>query len=214
MFPDQSGVEHFDREFKNLLRSHNFENMSAHSGIIYGVRADFCLSYLNPAWFRFAKENGGEPYISKEWGLGRSILDCVSGEVKAFYEARWNSCLGAHEVWSHDYECSSDTLYRRYHQIVYPMGRREGLLFVNSLVVERLHDPSARPPVKAARESSYMDENGLICQCAHCRRVKNVRETERWDWVPEWVKRCPQYTSHTFCPMCFRHYYPIAATDE
>ena len=113
----------------------------------------------------------------------------------------------------HDYECSSDTVYRRYHQIVYPIGGREGLLVVNSLVVERLNHPDRRP-ARAADELFYVDENGLIYQCAHCRRVKNVREGERWDWVPEWVKRCPECTSHVFCPTCFRHYYPIAAPRE
>ncbi len=206
-------MEHFDREFKNLLRNHNVEDLSAHSGVIYGVWADFCLSYLNPAWFRFAKENGGEPHISAEWGLGRSILDCISGEVRKFYEAKWNACLNAQEVWTHDYDCSSDMVYRRYHQIVYPMGRREGLLIVNSLIVERRHDKARMPPTGAAGQSFYLDENGFIHQCAHCRRVKNTREAERWDWVPEWVRRCPEHTSHTFGPTRFRHYYPMAATD-
>ncbi len=157
-------MENFDRVFRNLLlRQHNIEELRAHAGPIYGVWADFRLSYLNPAWFRFAKDNGGEPHISAEWGLGSSILDCVSGEVKAFYEAKWNDCLASHEAWSHDYECSSDTVYRRYHQIVYPIGQRAGLLIVNSLVVERLHNP-ARGVAGAADKLSFVDENGLIHQ--------------------------------------------------
>ena len=56
-------------------------------------------------------------------------------------------------------------------------------------------------------------ENGLICQCAHCRRVKDFREEERWDWVPDWVTKCPDNTSHTFCPTCFGFYYP-SSTHE
>jgi hypothetical protein len=202
-----------NRAFKNLLRSHRFENLETHTGAIYGVWANFRLGYMNPAWFLFAKANGGEPSISVEWGLGRSIMDCVSGEIKALYETKFNACLNSHTVWSHEYECSSDTIYRVYHQIVYPLGQGEGLLIVNSLVIESPHDPEQRP-VRAADESIYVDENGFICQCAYCRRVKNYREAERWDWVPEWAKRCPKRTSHTFCPSCFGHYFPMATAPK
>ena len=206
-------MEKCEHDFRELLRKHNLKDLGVHSGTIYGVWADFRLSYLNPAWFRFARENGGEPKISEEWGLGRSILDCVAGEVKAFYERKWNACLDAHEAWSHDYECSSGSVYRRYQQISYPIGHRDGLLIVNSLVVERPHDLD-RGPARAADESCYVDENGIILQCPGCRRVKNLLEPERWDWVSEWVNRCPKCTSHSFCPTCFRHYYPIAPTGE
>ncbi|WP_305906463.1 hypothetical protein Q9L42_001090 [Methylomarinum sp. Ch1-1] len=205
-------MERLDRAFEKLLRHHNFAFLEAHSGAIYGVWDNFRLAYLNPGWFRFAKENDGEPRISKEWGLGRSILDCVSGDVKVLYQTKLNACLNTSEVWSHQYECSSDTVYRCFHQLVYPLVRRGGLIIVNSLVIEELHDPSKRQAM-AADESVYIDENGFICQCAYCRRVKNYSVAERWDWVPEWVRRCPDNTSHTFCPACFAHYFPMATTD-
>jgi hypothetical protein len=206
-------MEQFDREFRILLRSHNFKDINAHSGTAYGVWENFRLAYLNPAWFQFAKENKGEPNISAEWGLGTSILDCVSGDVRELYEAKFNQSLDSHEIWNHEYECSSETVYRRYHQIVYPMGQREGLLIVNSLVAERPHDKEQRS-TRDADESHYVDQSGLICQCAYCRRVKNFREIERWDWVSEWVRRCPENTSHTWCPTCAQHYFPQPTTDK
>ncbi|SFL22726.1 hypothetical protein SAMN05216302_104423 [Nitrosomonas aestuarii] len=206
-------MEHIDRAFKLLLKNHYIDDLNTHTGVIYGVWANYRLAYLNPAWFRFALENGGEPQITADWGLGRSILDCMSGVVREFYKAKFDKCLMSHEVCNHLYECSSKTVYRRYHQIVYPLGDREGLLFVNSLITNRPHDKEKRPD-RDANELFYVDENGFICQCALCRRTKNLREAERWDWVPEWVRQCPEHTSHTFCPSCFGHYFPLTTTTS
>jgi hypothetical protein len=206
-----SRMERLDREFQSLLSHYNFEYLETYSGVIYGVWKNFRLAYLNPEWYRFAKENGGEPVISTKWGLGRSILDCVSGDVKRFYAANLKACLTSHTIWSHDYDGSSGAIGRCYHQIVYPLLDQEGLLIVNSSVVEGLHDPKRRP-ARTAVEGIYLDKNGFYCQCAYCRRVKNFHETERWDWVPAWVKRYPENTSHTFCPSCFAHYFSMAST--
>lgn len=203
-------MERLDRKFRTLLRHYNLDYLETHSGTIYGVWKNFRLAYLNPEWYRFAQENGGEPNISNEWGLGRSLLDCVSGDMKEFYASKLKECLNSQTVWSHDYDCSSDTIYRSYHQIVYPLLQQEGLLIVNSLVIEGARDPELSRD-NAADKLIYLDKNGFFCQCAYCRRVKNFHDPERWDWVPEWVKRCPKNTSHTFCPFCFAHYFPMAA---
>lgn len=196
-----------DREFERLLRGHNFDDLEAHAGAIYGVWGDFHLAYLNPGWYQFARENEGEPNISTNWGLGKPILNCMSGKIREFYEDKFNACLNAHAIWAYEYECSSDIFYRRYHQIVYPLGQREGLLFVNSLIIKRRHNAERRS-ARTVDRSLYMDRNGMISQCAFCRRVKNISGTEHWDWVPKWVKRCPKNTSHTYCPTCFGFYFP------
>lgn len=206
-------MKRLEASFKKLLRYHDFAFLEEHGGAIYGVWNDFRLAYLNPAWFRFAKENQGEPNISIKWGLGRSILDCIQGDIKALYQEKLHTCLDSNKVWAHDYECSSDAFYRYYHQIVYPLPLREGLLIVNSLIVEKPHNPKQRQ-AKSADETIYLDENGFICQCAYCRRVKNFRHHEQWDWVPEWVQHCPDNTSHTYCPACFGHYFTTAASDK
>lgn len=202
-------MDHLDKEFKILLRHHNIEDLNAHAGVIYGVWSNYRLAYLNPAWFQFAMENGGEPHITAEWGLGRSILDCMSGIVRKVYKAKYDKCLISLEIANYQYECSSETVYRRYHQIVYPLGKHEGLLIVNSLIVDRPHNKEKRP-TRDANKLLYMDKNGFICQCALCRRTKNLRKAEQWDWVPEWVRQCPAHTSHTFCPTCFGHYFHLS----
>ncbi len=196
--------------FAKLLGGYDIVGLRAHAGVIYGLWPDFRLAYLNPAWFQFALANGGEPRISRDWRLGASILDAMTSPVREFYAAKYRNALRTYGVWSHEYECSSDTIYRWLHQMAYPLGRGEGLLIVNSVRIERPHDPHERPARRAA-DAVYRDHNGLTHQCAHCRRVKNLLEVERWDWVPEWVKTAPRAATHTLCPLCFAHYYPSAA---
>ena len=63
---------------------------------------------------------------------------------------------------------------------VQPLGDREGLLVVNSLVLSRPQETVAAP----ADESLYLDINGLFHQCSHCRRMQQARAPKNWDWVP------------------------------
>lgn len=193
-------------EFPDLLRGHDLEALNAHAGSIYGVWADYTLAYMNPAWFRFAEENQGEPEISRRWGLGASILDCCTGGyVRNVFSSWFRFCLSQQLPWEHDFECSSGDQYRLFHQNVYPLGRGEGLLIVNALRVEYAQQDWAG----AASMSHYLDEDGCLQQCANCRRVRSFAEPERWDWVPDWVRHCPENISHTFCPVCLRCYYPL-----
>jgi hypothetical protein len=97
-------------------------------------------------------------------------------------------------------------MYRRYVMQVYALEHGAGFLVVNSLLIERAHDPLAAVP--AQREEDYRDENGLLCQCSHCRRYRCMRVAERWDWIPAWVRRQPARTSHGLCRVCFDYYYP------
>jgi hypothetical protein len=192
--------------FETLLRSYNLADLEKHHGSIYGLWPDLRLAYVNPAWYRFAAENAGEPDISTRWQPGSSILAAFSSELAVFYKNAYEKCLESGEPWEHQYECSSKDLYRCFHKIVYPL-QQKGLLVVNTLVVERSHDDKERQPCKPD-ESVYRDLHGFIHQCAHCRRVQNLRTEERWDWIPEWVEWIDSRTSHTLCPTCLGYYNP------
>lgn len=202
-----------DRDFAELLRDHRVDGLNEHDGVVYGLFADYTLGYMNPAWFRFAQQNGGEPQISRDWPLHRSVLDCADGALRGYLASGLDRCLQSGETWEHEYECSSAAVYRLHHQIVYPLADRRGLLVVNSPVVERPHDPARRPP-KEADDKIYADANGLFTQCSSCRRMRNYRIPGRWDWVPEWIENSPQRTSHTFCPTCFGYYFPAPSVGR
>ncbi|MEQ8785608.1 MAG: hypothetical protein RIC55_04885 [Pirellulaceae bacterium] len=182
------------------------KQLDAHQGSVYGLTSDLHIAYVNPAWDRFAAENAGEPAIGRSWNLGASWLDAIPEVLRQFFlDLLASSRAGKdslHPV-SHDYECSSDETFRRFHMDVYPLRADAGYLIVNSLLVEEPH-PNA---CKVSSLNGYADSDGVIHQCAHCRRVEHQRVPSRWDFIPQWVKSPPQSVSHSICPICLDHYY-------
>lgn len=200
------GTKRLDDNFLSVLDGFQLETLEREPSPVYGLSAEKTLNYLNPGWFVFASENGGEPGISERFGIGTFIGDALAGESWDYYMKAFQAILETGKVWHHDFECSSDTVLRLYHQSVYPLRGGGGLLVVNSLIREQPHEPdvrTARPP----RRDLYVQETGLITQCSNCRRVQRVEPPDVWDWIPAWVRRVPPDTSHSFCPLCFDYYW-------
>ncbi len=84
-------------------------------------------------------------------------------------------------------------------------GRREGLIVVHSLIVERPYSGEDWEP-KPPGEETYCDENGLIRQCADCRRVRRPGPEAIWDWVPDYVTAQPDRISHGLCEICLERF--------
>jgi hypothetical protein len=145
------------------------------------------------------------------------VLEVCGEALAPFYRDWYTACLNADRdklfPSQHEYDCSSADLYRRFSMTLYPLGEREGLLVVNSLIAESPHGDRQGPAYDADR-AVYSDADGLIHQCAHCRKVRHLRENNRWDWVPHWVRSSPLETSHGICPNCFDFYYPEARLRE
>lgn len=193
-------------DFPDLLDCFSMETLELDSNSVYGLSVDLALNYLNPAWFSFAAENEGEPAVSERFGIGTRIADALSGSAREYYLDAFRAVLKTGKVWHHDYECSSPQKFRLYHQSVYPLFQRQGLVVVNSLVSERPFDGSLRSPSPPLIEL-YTRETGIIAQCSNCRRVQRASRPEVWDWVPEWVENMPDNISHSFCQICFEYYY-------
>lgn len=194
--------------FMRLLRPFSLEDLEKQEGTVFGLWSDLRIAYLNPWWFRFARENGGEEDIILYWGLGRSIMDCVPDVLRTFYINLYESALKKHPSSGppiqHQYECSSDNHFRLYLMTLYRLEGAGGILVVNSTVIEKPHDIETRPPREGVADR-YTDKNGFIHQCSNCRRIKNLQEEGRWDWVPLWVRRPIRQTSHTLCYTCFAY---------
>lgn len=197
--------------FDRVLRGFSLAEVEQHAGTAFGVWPDFRLAYLNPAWFEFGRVNQGEPRLSVEWTLGRSVFDAIPQVLQDFYRTLFSEAMGNAKPGprppAHCYECSSAELYRRFALTTYRLGNGEGLLVVNSLLVEQPHDLAGRQPGSADRPT-YLQTDGNIRQCSHCRRIAHGSEPNRWDWVPEWVDSSPPETSHTLCSFCLDYYYP------
>jgi hypothetical protein len=203
---------HCDSTFLPLLESLDIAGLERHPSSVYGMRPDMTLAYFNPAWLTFSAQNGGEPAISTQWGLGCNVIAAISAVLQPYYISAFNNCLQVLEPWKHQYECSSAEKYRLMYMIAYPLAKGRGILSVHSQIIEKPHDPQTRP-ARAADEAAYLDQNGYFHQCAHCRRMQHATMPEQWDWVPPWVESPPPKTSHTICPLCLNHYYPEFQVD-
>lgn len=195
-------------DFKKRLVRFSPKTLENHDSPIVGLRPDLRMAYFNPAWFAFARANDGEPAITRDWPQGRSIMDAVPDDLKAFYRRRFESCMATGIPWSHSYECSSADIYRLFHLKAYPLSNGKGLLVVHSRRVEHPHDDGDRPP-RNFSASEHVDCNGFVHQCANCRRIENLATAHhRWDWVPALVRAPHAHVSHTICPICLEYYHP------
>lgn len=201
--------------FAPLLERFDRQALDENPGTVYGVWADFSLAYANAEWFRFAAENGGQALAdSAGSSLGRVIMDAVPAELQPYY--RYLYALAnvrdprVSAPLCHEYDCSSSELYRRFAMHIYTLDGFKGYLVVNSLLVERPHEPGIA--VQAPREEAYREDSGFFCQCSHCRRFRRHGAPEHWDWIPAWVERQPAKTSHGLCRVCFDYYYPKTST--
>lgn len=196
-----------DPAFLPLLAGFDLDELERHGGTVFGLWPDLRLACFNEAWVRFARENAGEPGISARFGLGVSIAGAMRGPLRAYYAGRFTGVLRTKRPWEHRYECSSPELSRFLHLTAHPLAGGEGLLVVNSTVVERAHDVAGLP-AHAADPRAYLDEQGNLRQCGHCRRTQRTDAPLFWDWVPAWVGKSPANTNHDLCPVCLDYYYP------
>ncbi len=174
-------------------------------GSAYLLSPALCLTYVNEGWRRFARENGG-PELATPLDCRQSVLDVVAAPLQSFYRAAFARVLAGGEAWTHTYECSSAEVFRKFNMRVESNPHGEGLVVIHSLVVETPFDRvDGDPPIVG----DYTNLQGLIVQCANCRRVKRSYVPERWDCVPSFVVHASEYAvTHGLCPGCDALYYP------
>lgn len=174
-----------------------FGALAATANVTYIVSGDWRVVRVNDAWHSFARDNGGGP-----WREGGSLLDVIPPALLPFYEAGFARARESGQRWEHDYECSSPDLFRKFRMLAYPYG--DSLLVTHSLLIETPH------PAALFRASNAYERDGFITMCAHCRRVLAVGGRERWDWVPDYLRRQQPNTSHGLCTGCYTYYYEVS----
>lgn len=161
----------------------------------YVLSADLRIVRANTAWERFARANGGDERLA-HGARGSDVLDAASPLLRPFLRDLFERGLATGEVVEHDYECSSPDLYRACRMIAIPVAATF-LVVTHSVRLETAHD---RTP-HAADDGRYL-HGGVIRMCAGCRRVQAAAATERWDWVPAYLRPMPATVSHGLCPAC------------
>ncbi|MFU8814756.1 MAG: hypothetical protein ACNA7W_05390 [Pseudomonadales bacterium] len=195
------------QDFPALIRGFDIDALESDAHSACALSTDLSFLYFNPAWFRFARANGGEAIDSPRYGLGASFVDVLPEVVRNDYVAAYRGVLDTGQPWHHDYECSGPDLFRRYHQTVYRFHNGQGLLVVNSL--REAHRPISdfRMPQAPAQGTYRSTITGLITQCCNCRRVQRIVAPYQWDWVPAWVKAMPCNTTSGLCEFCNQYYW-------
>ena len=183
------------------------EIVEADTAVIFCLDSDLLITYCNPAWDRFATENGG-PELRRPQVIGTCVLDYISGPARDYYATAYKRVLAQSKPWQHRYECSSEKVHREFRLLAIPIKKRPGVFVRNSLDVEHAHQEALSKPL----EKVYRQSNGLITMCSGCRRTRrNLSGVEIWDWVPAFLALPPaaaRQITYGICSTCRELYYP------
>lgn len=200
-------MKRYHDDFLQKFEGIEFTTLEDSSSSIYALDTDLKISYLNPAYVKFAEENDPSGNTLSKFPISAQIGDAISDpRLKDYYLDAYKEVLSTGKNWTQEYECSSPETYRMYHQTAYPFKNGKGLIIVNVLSVRIPMDQTERI-VNGATENSYTNQDGLIVQCSNCRYTERADKAETWDWVPDLVKQMPENMSHTICPICLDYYW-------
>jgi len=202
-----------DPTFEQLLVGFYRQPLDQGDDVIYGVWPDLTLAYSNARWTRFALENDGADVL-RRWTLGVSVRSAFGPDLDPFYVRAFGEVLSTGTIWQHTYACPSPRQTRWFNMRALPLGRK-GLLVCHSLVsAGEIAEPRGRRP----SATPYRDTNGLVTQCAHCRRVQVVAADRAaqpsWHYVPAFIERPPPRTTHGLCPICFVYHFKDTLTPD
>ena len=185
-------------DFRHALEGFDLAHLEATTSAVVGLRPDLTIAFANRAWRQSEGRCGCGPNGTD------SYVEGVSAPLRPFYLGMLRAVQRDGEPAVHEFACPRPDSMRRYRLRVMPLSG--GLLLIHHLIAEQ---PVGHPAHAAEREA-YVDEHGMVHQCAHCRMVLR-QGSQTWDWVPDWVVDPPRDTSHGLCPVCFRYHYPELA---
>jgi hypothetical protein len=171
--------------------------------VSYILDSQYRLIYCNPAWDDFARLNNATQ-IRGERVIGLDLFATIPDVFKDFYRSVFAKA-STKGVWEFSYECSSPNLFRKYRMRVHFLQTRALFVVTNPPICEKPH----RETGKADRKK-YVQPNGLIMMCAHCRCSQRVDLPDRWDFVSAYLRlkgKASLGVSHGFCPVCYAYFY-------
>jgi hypothetical protein len=195
-------MKHLDPSFRDTVAELDLEAIESSADPTFLVDRSFVIRGYNTAYVAFARVNGLAT-VESDFGLGCQLLTSMASPAREYYDDAFSKVLREHEVFHHDYECSSADTLRRYRLSAYPLPEGGGLVISHHLIHESPHD---RP--EADFGAQHVSPTGVVVQCSHCRKVQDHRTPNTWDWIPDLVREPRDNVSHTFCRHCLAHFYP------
>jgi len=180
-------------------------DLQADRSIICILDTDSRIVFCNWSWDRFAYRNGGLA-LSHLYVVGTSVLDITPASLKPFYQTAYAHVRQTLRPWEHDFECSSAEQYRSFRMRILSIARSY-LLVENSLRVERPHTHAGGPQPDS---DLFVDTDGSLLMCPHCRRTRHTRiiGSPEWVWIPEYLTFPPGRVADELCGTCLRFFYP------
>lgn len=182
-----------DPLFAPLLLDHDIEHLDGLDEPAYGFFPDGRLGYFNPRYAAGA--------CSGSFGLGRSILDGMDEPFRRLHRALHREALESGKPVTHRYQCPTPSHSRELELRLHPLRGALGLLAIHSVVWMEPH-PTSGP----TSEDVYRNGDGLLVQCASCRRTLRA-DRSAWDVVPTFIAASRPRTSHGLCPTCAPLYF-------
>ena len=189
-------------EFRRAAGNELLTALDAEQEVVYAVDRAMTLHFVNRGWHDFAIANEGARCID-DYVVGDSIDRAIPAVLKPFYRGAFDAVFAGGPPLDHLYECPSTNQQRSFRMRAARLVGGDFLIVSNQLV--RQLDAGGADASEVVPEK-YVGENGLVVQCAHCRRCRRV-ESEIWDWVPAYVAARSEGVSHGLCPSCFAHHY-------
>jgi hypothetical protein len=169
--------------------------------VCFALDLDLRLTYRNPAWDKFALQNGA-PELASDAVCRTDLRQVIGRDLIPFYTAAFEKVARDSALWECAYECSSPQVFRKFRMQIHLLAP-SGYLVRNNLMVEHAHLPSA-----LSGFPEYLSSDSLINLCMHCRCSRRVNLPSHWDFVPAHLDRNLTNVSHSLCPVCLVYFYP------
>jgi hypothetical protein len=179
------------------------------------------ILFVNEAWERFARQNGGSELAMSRGLVGSRWFDQIAGEEPRrlhrllLERAARRLGRGRDGAVVQLNESNSPGLARLVATELRPVlgVDREvtSLSIVHRVVRERpladVYPPAEDPPGR------WRGDRGIV-QCSCCRRVQRPEEPAEWDLSIPLLSAPPGDTGFAYCPLCLALHYPAGAGAE
>jgi hypothetical protein len=179
------------------------------------------ILFVNEAWERFARQNGGNELVTSRGLVGSRWFDQIAGEeprrlhrllleraARRLGPGRDGSVVQLNESNSPELARLVATELRP----VFGADREVSSLSIIHRVVRERPLADVYPPV-VGPPGRWRGDRGIV-QCSCCRRVQRPEEPAEWDLSSPLLAVPPGDTCFAYCTLCLALHYPAGAGVE
>lgn len=184
------------------------EDLRHLTNTLYVVDRHYTLVDFNDGYRAFAIANDGADILTR-WPIGSNILSSIPDIIRNDIKRMYDQVLANNTIVEHEYDCHSPTVFRRFKMRILPF--MDGFVLHEHCLIESSELRGAYELTDSEVQSGYIDINGIVHQCCHCRRIQSNVDVNNWVWVVTLIERDNSFSSnisHSICPVCMLHYYP------